>query len=184
MVFPPPKVKLTIFDTQPTPTVKTFQAGIPAKSTSQQSLAIILYSPNLQLIASLDNTKSAASSTYESSVTTGFTFSSTQSISITEEVGVNIEVVSASVSVTFALSFTEEWSTEKTTSMSFTCPPGDKSFVYQGTLVSQLMVFDASNAIYSWSGNAAKALTQILVTSNTPIGAAPSNPVSIRQLSP
>jgi hypothetical protein len=183
MVFPPPKVKLTIFDTQPTPSVATFQAGIPAKSTSQQSLAIILYSPNLQLIASLDNTNSAASTTYSSSVTTGFTFSSTQSISITEEVGINVEVFTEKTSITFALSFTEQWSTQKTTSMSFTCPAGQKSFVYQGTLVSQLMVFDAGSAQYSWSGDAAKALTQILVTSNTPIGAAPSINATVKATS-
>ena len=181
MPFPPPKSdKLQIFDTQPAATNTTFQAGVLATSTQQESLSIIMFSPNLQMIASLDNTNSSSTSTYETSVSTGFTFSTTQSISITEEVGVNIEVVTEKTSVTFALSFTEQWTTTRTTTMSFTCPPGKKSFVYQGTLMSKILHFDPATATYSWSGSTAKALTQILVTRDTPIGNAPSNSVSIR----
>jgi hypothetical protein len=179
MPFPPPKTKIQIFDSEPPPNANTFAAGVPATSTQQDSLAIIMFSPNLQMIASLDNSNSAATSAYSVAVATGFTFSTTQSISITEEVGVNIEVVTEKTSITFALSFTEQWTTTTTNTMTFTCPPGQKSFVYQGTLMSKILQFNASNATYSWQGAAAKALTQILVTSNDPIGAAPSNSVTV-----
>ncbi len=128
----------------------------------------------------MDNTNSKATSSYQTSVTTGFSFSSTQSISITEEVGVNIEVVTEKTSITFALSFTEQWTTSTTKSMTFTCPPGEMAFVYQGTLMSKILVLDAQRGTYSWDGDAARALTQVLVTSDTPIGAAPSNSVSIQ----
>lgn len=179
MPFPAPTQKLQIFPSEPPPCQATFAAGVPGTNTQQQSLAIILYSPNLQIIASMDNTNSQVTSEYTTSVTTGFTFSSTQSLSITEEVGVNIEVVSEKTSVTFALSFTEEWSTSTTKSMTFSCPPGQKAFVYQGTLVSKVLQFDPATATYSWSGAAAKALTQVLLTSSTPVGTVPSSAVTI-----
>jgi hypothetical protein len=180
MPIPPPSTTLTIFDSDPgQPSQTIFDQGLPATSTETESLAIILFSPNLQLIASLDNTQSEVTSSYETSVTTGFTFSTTQSLSITEEIGVNIEVVTEKTSVTFAISFTEQWNKSETKTMSFSCPPGKKAFVYQGTLVSRLMKFDAGSGHYSWDSSPAKALTQVLVTSAEPVGAAPSNTVTI-----
>lgn len=180
MGFPPPSTSsVQIFDSEPPADQATFQAGVPGTSTQDEQLAIVLFSPNLQIIASLDNTNSEVTSSYTTAVTHGFTFSSTQSLSITEEVGVNIEVVTEKTSVTFALSFTEQWNTTTTKSMTFSCPPGKKAFVYQGTLLSKVLKFDAATAQYSWSGAAGKALTQVLVTSDTPIGSAPSNPVTI-----
>ncbi len=178
---PPPASSVKIFDSDPGPATQVlFDQGIKSTSTESEALSIILFSPNLQLIASLDNTQSEVTSTYTTSVSHGFTFSSTQTLSITEEVGVNIEIVTEKTSVTFALSFTEQWSTTQTRTMSFQCPPGKKAFVYQGTLMSKLMEYSASSAQYSWSGAAAKALTEVLVTSDVPIGTAPSNTVSIQ----
>lgn len=180
MPFPPPAPhSLRIFDQWPPADLNTFQSGVPGKTTEEDAISIILFSPNLQIIASMDNTNSEVTSNYETSVSFGFTFSSTQSVSITTEVGVSIEVVSAKVSTSFALSFTEAWSKTTTKKMSFSCPPGKKAFVYQGTLMSQLLKFDAGNNEYSWVGNSAKALTQVLVTNEKPIGIAPSNPVTI-----
>jgi hypothetical protein len=138
-----------------------------------------MYSPNLQMLISLDNTGSEAESSYSSAVTTGFTFSTTQSISIATSVGVNIEIVTASVTVTFALSFTEEWSTSTTKTITFNCPAGKKAFVYQGTLMSRILSFNSGTGAYTWYTAPAKALTEVLVTRNTPIGLAPSNPVTI-----
>jgi len=180
MPFPPPKTNvLKIFDDQPAADEATFNAGVLGTNTQEESLSIILFSPNLQIIASLDNTNSQVTSNYQTSVSHGFTFSTTQSLSITAEVGISIEVFTAKVSTTFALSFTEQWSTTTTKSMTFSCPPGKKAFVYQGTLMSRILKFDAATAQYSWGGAPGKALTQVLVTSETPIGDAPSSPVTI-----
>ena len=181
MPFPPPdKHTLQIFTERPPADRNTFYSGVPGTITQDEAVSVILFSPNLQIIASMDNTNSQVTSSYETSVSFGFTFSSTQSISITEELGVNIEVISAKVSTTFALSITEEWNKTTTKSMSFSCPPGKKAFVYQGTLMSQILKFDAVNNTYSWVGLSAKALSQVLTTSETPIGIAPSNPVTIK----
>jgi hypothetical protein len=134
----------------------------------------------LQLVASLGNTQSGATTSYSTAVSRGFTFSTTQSLSISEEVGVNIEIVTEKTTVTFALSFTEEWTTTETKTISFECPPGKKAFVYQGTLMSKLMTFSADTAQYTWASAPSKALTEVVVTTELPIGSAPSNPVMIQ----
>lgn len=177
---PPASNQLKIFSQEPPADQDTFNSGVPSTNNRQDELAIILFSPNLQMIASLDNTNSQVTSNYSVSVSHGFTFSSTQSISIAESVGVNVEVVTEETTVTFAMSITEEWSTTQTTTMSFSCPPGKKAFVYQGTLMSKVLQFSGETGTYSWAGGATKALTQVLVTNETPIGIAPSNPVSIK----
>ena len=186
MSFGSPTNTLQIFPTAPALDQTTFSSGIPITikgADGGDNYSIILYSPNLQIIASMDNTTSKATSTYESTVTQGFSFGSSQEFSITENLGVSIIVVSVKASINFALSFTEEWNSTITKSMKFTCPAGEQAYVYQGILVARIMQFSGEDAVFSWNGNASTALTQVLVTSSTPIGSAPSNPVTIQQLS-
>lgn len=179
MGFGPSGHELKIFSELPPTTESTFNAGVPSTANQQEMLSIILFSPNLQLIASLDNTQSKVTSSYTTSVTTGFTFSSTQSLSITEDIGVNIEIVTEKTSITFALSVTEQWSKSTTQSMTFSCPPGEMAYVYQGTLMSRVLAFEANSAEYKWYTPTSRALTHVLVTKPEPIGKAPSNPVLI-----
>lgn len=175
----PIKSGFQILTSAPQPGQSTFNQGIPATSSAKEVLSIMIYSPNLQILLSMDNANSDADCTYETSVTQGFTFSSTQSVSISSEVGVSIEIVTAKVTTTFTLSFTEEWNTSTTKTMSFTCPAGKSAFVYQGTLMARVMKFDPSANTYTWYTAESKALSQVLVTSRTPIGIAPSNAVTI-----
>ena len=184
MPIPPPPSGFEILPSDPgPPTQATFDKGLQSLGTDAQLQSIVMFSPNLQLIASLDNTESDATSTYTVSVSHGFTFSSTQSISITESVGVNIEVVTEKTSITFALSFTEQWNETETRTMAFSCPAGQQAFVYQGTLMSKIMALDAGQATYNWITAPSKALTEIIITSEEPIGQAPSNAVTINSSS-
>lgn len=182
MSIPPPAPTFEILESDPGPATATvFNQGIPATNPDDQMLSVVVFSPNLQLIASLDNTQSQATSTYSAAVTHGFTFSTTQSVTLTDELGVSILIVTAKMSIAFALSFTEQWTTTVTDTMTFSCPAGQQAFTYQGTLMAKVMAFDTENGTYSWyTPTPTKALTQIIVTSSTPIGAAPSNPVTIQ----
>ncbi|MTJ81251.1 MAG: hypothetical protein F8N37_09560 [Telmatospirillum sp.] len=179
MAIPPPKASLTIFPSMPTETQDTFSKGVQALGTNGQQISLILFSPNLQLVASMDNSNSDATCSYQVSVSTGFTFSSTQSFSISETAGVSIEVVTVETTITYALSFTEQWNTTRTETMTFDCPAGKKAFVYQGTLMSRQLGFNTQTGKFAWTTPAATALTELLVTSRTPVGRAPSNPVRI-----
>lgn len=159
-----------ILTAMPTPSSETFAQGLTATVGSDgKDYSVILFSPNLHLVGSLDNTNSESSSSYSTSVSHGFTFSSTQGLSIEESVGVNIEIVTASVKTTFSLSFTEEWSTTKTKTVSIDCPAGKKSFIYQGIIESRIMAFDSTTAKYSWYTPTGKAMTDVLVTRDEPI---------------
>ena len=180
MPIPPPSTSLTIFPTMPPEVQDTFSKGVPALGTNNQQIALILFSPNLQIVGSMDNSNSDATCSYQLSVSTGFTFSATESFSISEKVGVSIEIVTEEVTTTFALSFTQQWNTTRTETMTFNCPAGKKAFVYQGTLMSRQLAFNAQTGQFAWTSAPASVLTELLLTSRTPIGQAPSNPVQIQ----
>lgn len=177
---PPAENELRIFSSEPPPNSETFAGGIPSNATQSHADSIILFSPNLQILISLDNTNSDAQSDYQTSVSRGFTFTTSQELSIKQTLGLTFDILTASVEVGFALSFSESWETTETKTMSFTCAPGKKAFVYQGTLMSRVLRFDSGTGNYNWVSARAQALTDVLVTSRVPIGKAPSNPVSIK----
>lgn len=169
MPFPPPQTtKLTIFQTEPPANATTFTQGVPALTTQQTMASIILFGADLQIVASFDNSSSDVTSTFQTTISHGFTFGSTQSVSITASLEVSVEVVKVGVSTTFSLSFSEQWNTTTTRSITFSCPAKTKAFVYQGTLMSKIMLFDAQDGTYQWSGPVAKALTEVLVGRNEP----------------
>ena len=175
-----------IFTDAPVANGTTFNQGLTASiGDDGKQYSVIMYSPNLHLIGSLDNTNSPSDSSYSVSVTKGFTFTMGQELSISAEVGVNIEVFTASVTTTFSLSFSESWSKSKTDTITVNCPAHAKSFIYQGTLRSRIMEYDADTGNYGWHNQEGQALTQVLVTRSEPIidhdGAVPpSIPVTMR----
>lgn len=173
MPIPPKPVHVQIFETLPPANADTFSKALPTAATADHLQAIVLYAPDLQAIGSIDNTTSEATTTYSRSVTSGFTFSTTQTLSVQASAEVTIEVVKASLTVGFSISFTEQWSTSKTTTIGFSVPPGQKAFTYQGYLLSAIINFDASSGTYSY-GSTARFVTDILATSNVPLTGAPS----------
>ncbi|MFV3073456.1 hypothetical protein [Niveispirillum fermenti] len=183
MPFGPPSTTLTIFETMPPLNVDTFNSGIQGIAANNQAISVILFAPNLSLLTTMDNSNSKADSSYSLSVSTGFTFSANETFSISEEVGVNAEIVTEKTTFSFALSITEQWTTTTTTSITCNCPAGQKAFFYQGTLMSRQMAFNAQNQSYSWVSAPAKALSPIMVSTSSPVGNAPSNPVSVNMIS-
>ena len=166
--IPPAPAKLKIFDALPPADADTFRQSLPTLSTTNNLQAIVLYAPDLQNVGSIDNTTSAATTTYSQSVTSGFTFSTTQTFSAQMSVEASVEVVKASLTVGFSLSFTEQWSSSKTTTIQFSVPPGKLAFTYQGYLLSALLQYDASSGKYSYLSSA-RFLTDVLATSEAPL---------------
>ena len=167
--IPAKKTKVTIFPARPPAIADTFNQSLPKISTAREIEVLVLYAPDLQTIGSIDNTGSATTTTYSESVTVGFTFSSTQSLSITASVEANFEVVKASLSVQAGISFTEEWSNSRTVSMSFEVPAEKKAFNYQGYMLAEVLVFDAAARTYQYKGGPARCLTNVLTSSATPL---------------
>jgi hypothetical protein len=166
--IPPGPGKLKIFDSLPPADLDTFRQSLPTLSTTNYLQAIVLFAPELQNVGSIDNTTSAATTTYSQSVTSGFTFSTTQTFSAQLAVEASIEVVKASLTVGFSLSFTEQWSTSKTTTFQFSVPPGKRAFTYQGYLLTALLQYDASSGKCSYLSSA-RFLTDVLASSDAPL---------------
>jgi hypothetical protein len=171
-VIPPRPGKLTIFDKLPPADAETFTRSLPTIATTDHLQAITLYAPDLQSIGSIDNTNSQATSTYSQSLTSGFTFSMTQTFSSQLSVEVSIEIVKAGLTLGFSLSFTESWAKSTTTTIGFSVPPGSKAFTYQGYLLAAIINYDAKTGSYSYLSTA-RCMTDVLATSDVPLTGQP-----------
>ncbi|MCC3775144.1 hypothetical protein [Streptomyces sp. UNOB3_S3] len=159
--------KIHVFDSRPAANKVTFDQGgllIP-DNPSEEQLSLILYGTDLQNIGYIDNRTSDATTTYEKSVTVGFAFTATQSI--TTEVAAEFDIVfaKATVSISLTLTFSEEWSKSTTETYSFQVGPGKEAFTYQGYVRSQILRHQLSDDSYSW-GSLGTLYTPALVTRN------------------
>lgn len=163
--------KVTIFDKKPEPGREAFEQGVPLSPEQENSRrAIILFEPNLQHIGSIDNTDSPASTTYAKSVTSGFTFTMSQGIDYTISLEASVDVVKVNESVSFNLTFTEQWSKSTTETFEFSVPAGKKAFTYQGYILAATMENTGTND-YHWvsGGEQGRFLTNVLRTTSIPL---------------
>ncbi|MFT2019165.1 hypothetical protein ACMA1D_25475 [Streptomyces sp. 796.1] len=159
-----------IFQDRPGASKEVFDQSVVFQQDSSTVRALTLYTPDLQNVGCIDNTGSAATTSYAKSVSTGFTTSLTTTFSLETSAEVSIEVVKASLTVGFSLSFTEQYSTVTTQTMTFSVPPGEKAFTYQGFIRTVVIEHNTSNRSYSFvAGSEGKFLTEVLVTSPVPV---------------
>lgn len=166
--IPPEKTKVEVFPSLPPADHSTFIHSLPLVNKADYVDVIVLYAPDLQNIGSIENTDSPATTTFQKSVTSGFTFSTTQELSVTANFEVSVEIVKAGVSIGLSISFTEQWSKSTTETMSFTVPPKAMAFTYQGYMMSALLRYDPSDNTYSYR-ETARFLTSVIATSEKPL---------------
>jgi hypothetical protein len=163
--------QVKVFKQRPdSPDSDTYYAGIPLDSKSNQGRVIILYAPDLQNIGSIDNTNSAATTTYAKSVSTGFTFAMTESINISATIEANVEFAKGSLTVSTGLTFSQQWSKTTTETYTFQVPPNKKAFTYQGHMMSVVLVHNDADDTYSYDDSTtARCLTNVLATTGEPL---------------
>lgn len=166
--IPPKPTKVQIFTARPPADEDTFRASLPKIANQDALQVIVLYAPNLQNVGSIDNTNSDVTTTYEKSVTTGFTFTMAQQLSVEAYFEAGVEIVKAGFKVGLTFTFTESWSKSTTETMSFSVPGGKKAFTYQGILMAQILEYDAKSGSYSYK-ETARLLSNVLATSATPL---------------
>jgi hypothetical protein len=159
---------IEIYDKRPPADADTFRKSLQLLADSTKAQVLVLFSPDLQNIGSIDNTHSKATSSYAKSVTTGFIFSSTQKIDISASFEAGVVLVKGKFTVGFSISFTEQYSTATTETINFSVPPGEKAFTYQGTLRSQILEFDPATGLYDYKAES-RFLTPIMATTEEPI---------------
>lgn len=179
--IPPVDHTVKIYDREPPAAAETFQHSLPIKQVSDYLDVLVLFAPDLQLVGSVDNTNSSVTTTYSKTLTTGFTFSSTQSIGFEAGFDAGIVFAKASFKVTFSISFTEQYSKESSETMSFSVPDGAKAFLYQGTLMTRKLRYDPAKDRYFYLNESASFLTEIFNTFNDPLPSV--KPVILYQLS-
>ena len=168
-VIPPKKRKLKIFNALPLPNEDTFLQGLPLIAKDEFVDVMVLYSPNLQSVGTLDNSGSDVQSSYSKSITSGFTFSTSQKISASTELEAGVVFAKGKVSIGFELSFTEQWNKSQTETITFTAPPGKLAYTYQGYVLSRTLRYSPETFSYKYVDSEGRFLTNILKTSPEPI---------------
>lgn len=162
MGFPNDEKEVKIFDKLPTADETAFEAGVLLVSTAHATSRIILYAPGLKSLGAIDNSNSDASATWSRSVSTGFRFGTTYTISAEVAVEVNGVFAKGTFKVSSSLSLTAEWSKVVTETISFQVPAGGKALAYQGFLRSAVLQY--SNSTYTYLDDKGVGLTPIVVT--------------------
>ncbi|ERK16401.1 hypothetical protein L579_4311 [Pantoea sp. AS-PWVM4] len=160
---------VTIFTKLPPANRDTYEQSLPIDEDEDGADVIVLYSPDLQTVCSLNNTKSDVTSSYAKSVMTGFTFSSTQEMSATASFEAGIVFAKGSFEVGFSLSFTEEYTKQTTETISYECPPGKIAYIYQGSLLAAKLQYNGDDQTFRYLSTKAKFLTDIFTTTGEPI---------------
>ena len=166
--IPRPSTKVTIFPARPPAIADTFKQSLPKIATEDELQVIVLYAPNLQNVGCIDNTNSDTTTDYSKSVESGFTFSTSQTLSVEASFEASVEVVKAGFKVGLSISFTEQWSTSTTETMTFSVPAGKKAFTYQGYMLASILSYDAKSGAYAYK-DTAQFLTNVLATSAVPL---------------
>ena len=166
---------VTVYDKQPPADEDTFRHSLPVVTKSDFADVLVMFTPDLQIIASVDNTNSNVTTSYAKSVTTGFTFSSTQTLGFKFGFDAGVVFAKASFEFTFTISFTEQYSKATTETVNFSVPPGEKAFLYQGTLQSRVLRYDPKTDRYTYL-ELGGFLSTIFDTFKTPI---PNKPTKV-----
>lgn len=168
LAIPPKPAKVTIFDKRPPAIEDTFVNSLPVLATAEELKVIVLFAPNLQNVGTIDNTNSDVTTTYEKSITSGFTFSMAQQLSVEANFEAGVVFAKGEFKVGLTFTFTEEWSSSTTETMSFSVPGGKKACTYQGYLMAQILSYSAKSGTYTYK-ETARLLSNILATSAAPI---------------
>ena len=166
--FPPRDKRLKIFEHLPPPNQDTFDHGLLLVAKDDYVDVIIMYAPSLESLGSIDNSGSPAQASYSKSVTSGFTFSMSQKIGVETELEAGVVIAKGSFTMSMELSFTEQWNSSQTETVSFSVPAGEKAFTYQGYLLSRKLRFSPVDG-FNYVDNEGRFLTNVIKTTPEPI---------------
>lgn len=144
--------KTEIFLTKPPENADTFRKSMFLKPTAKYIDAVVLYHTDMKLLHFLDNTDSSASTTYTLSVSKGFTYSMSQNISAGMEFETDFLFEKNKITIQLSLTFSETWNKMTTETLSFTVNGGERAYLYQGTVRSAILRYDAEKMTFHYLG--------------------------------
>lgn len=150
--FPIKRKKTEIFLTKPPENEDTFRKSMFLEPTAKYIDAVVLYHTDMKLLHFLDNTDSTASTTYTLSVSKGFTYSMSQNILAGMEFETNFLFAKNKITIQLSLTFSETWNKTTTETISITVNGGEKAYLYQGTVRSAILRYDAEKMSFHYLG--------------------------------
>lgn len=150
--FPIKPKKTEIFLTKPPENEDTFSKSMFLEPTAKYIDAVVLYHTDMKLLHLLDNTDSTASTTYTQSVSKGFTYSMSQNIIASMQFETDFLFEKNKITIQLSLTFSESWNKTTTESISITVKGGEKAYLYQGTVRSAILRYDAEKMTFHYLG--------------------------------
>lgn len=165
----PVRSKVEIFTGKLPPACEeTFNKSLPLNSKEGYVDVIVLYSPDLNNVGCIDNSSSDGEAKYSKSITSGFTFSTSQTLSTEFSFEASAEVVKAGFKIGFSITFTEQWNKSSTETVEFSVPAGKKAFLYQGFTKAATLRYMPETDSFKYI-DYAKFVTNNITTTNEPI---------------
>lgn len=150
--FPVKPQKTEIFLTKPPANENTFCKSMFLEPTAKYIDAVVLYHTDMKLLHFLDNIDSMASTTYTLSVSKGFTYSMSQNILAGMQFETDFLFEKNKITIQLSLTFSETWNKATTETISITVGGGEQAYLYQGTVRSAILRYDAEKMTFHYLG--------------------------------
>ncbi len=178
----PLDVDVKIYDALPPACEDTFIHSLPLEQTQNEIIStMVVYAPDLENIGCIDNTSSDGQAQYSKTITSGFTFTAGQKISGGFKYGAGALFTKAEFNINFEISFTEQWNSSQSETVTFTVPKDSKAYLYQGYLRSAVLEFNTKTFQYSYKDQG-RFLSNIIKTTPKPIDTKPAKLISEKVL--
>ncbi len=165
----PLTAEVTVYDSLPEPSRDVYIHSLPLQQTNNDYLnAIVFYEPDLEGIGCMDNTGSDAQAQYSKTITSGFSFTLSEKICVGAKFCADVLLAKAEFNINLEISFTEQWNSTQSETISFTVPKNSKAYLYRGNLSCALMKYDIKKQTYSYTEKG-RFLTNVIKTSPEPI---------------
>lgn len=150
--FPIKPKKTEIFLTKPPANEDTFCKSMFLEPTAKYIDAVVLYHTDMKLLHFLDNSDSTATTTYSLSVSKGFTYSMSQNILAGMQFETDFLFEKNKITIQLSLTFSETWNKTTTETISITVGGGEQAYLYQGTVRSAILRYDAEKMTFHYLG--------------------------------
>lgn len=140
--------KAKIFEKLPPPNWETYQQG---SNIGNQGEVLILYSPNLEEIAIVDNEDSDTDISYSISISTGI--SNSQEIGFSNEtyIEVGCDIAKAGVKMSFSSTITKDTTTTHEKTITYNVPSGKKAYLYQGYILYGVLAINLESGAFYYA---------------------------------
>lgn len=171
-------VEIKIYEALPPACKDTFIHSLPLEQTQNDIIStMVVYAPDFENIGCIDNTGSEGQAQYSKTITSGFTFTAGQKISSGLNFSAGSLISKAEFSINLEISFTEQWNSSQSETVTFTVPKNSKAFLYQGYLQAAVLEYNTKTFHYSYKKQG-RFLSNIIKTTPKPIDTKPAKLIS------